>query len=48
MARVLIIDDSPDMLDMLSTFFERRTSHEVILAKNGKSGLDKARDSLEL
>jgi len=42
MARVLIIDDSPDMLDMLSTFFERRTSHEVILAKNGKSGLDKA------
>jgi pilus assembly protein CpaE len=42
MARVLIIDDSPDMLDMLRTFFERRTSHEVILAKNGKSGLAKA------
>jgi pilus assembly protein CpaE len=39
MARVLIIDDSPDMLDMLRTFFERHTGHEVMLAKNGKNGL---------
>ncbi|MCD6285716.1 MAG: response regulator [Anaerolineae bacterium] len=39
MARVLIIDDSPDMLAMLRTFFKRRTSHEVMLATNGKNGL---------
>ncbi len=46
MARVLIIDDSTDMLDMLSTFFERRTSHEVIVAKNGKNGLAMAMEKI--
>jgi pilus assembly protein CpaE len=44
MARVLIIDDSPDMLAMLRMFFERRTAHEVLVAKNGREGLDLAFD----
>lgn len=42
MARVLIIDDSSDMLAMLRMFFERRTPHEVISGKNGKEGLELA------
>lgn len=42
MARVLIIDDSSDMLAMLRMFFERRTPHEVLLSKNGREGLDLA------
>ena len=44
MARVLIIDDSADMLAMLRMFFERRTAHEVLAAKNGREGLDLAFD----
>jgi pilus assembly protein CpaE len=44
MARVLIIDDSPEMLDMLRLFLERRASHEVIMAKSGKIGLAMAVD----
>jgi len=46
MARILVIDDSPDMLAMLRTFFERRTSHEVTLATSGKSGLAKATEKV--
>lgn len=42
MARVLIIDDSPDMQDMLRLFFERRTDFEVMIAANGKQGLSMA------
>lgn len=42
MARVLIIDDSADMLSLLRMFFERRTDHEVILTQNGREGLEKA------
>jgi CheY-like chemotaxis protein len=42
MARVLIVDDSADMLSLLRMFFERRTNHEVILTKNGQEGLEKA------
>lgn len=45
MARVLVIDDSSDMLAMLRMFFERRTEHDVVLAKNGKEGLAKAFES---
>ncbi|MCJ7549832.1 MAG: response regulator [Anaerolineae bacterium] len=45
MARVLVIDDSPDMLAMLRTFFERRTSHDVVLTTNGKSGLAMATEN---
>ena len=42
MARILIVDDSADMLSLLRMFFERRTDHEVILTQNGKEGLAKA------
>ena len=42
MVKVIIIDDSPDMLSMLEAFFGRRTSHEVILCKDGKEGLAQA------
>ncbi len=46
MARVLVIDDSPEILAMLRTFFERRTSHEVMVATNGKSGLAMATEKV--
>lgn len=39
MARILVVDDSPDMQAFLRTFFKRRTNHEVEIAKNGKEGL---------
>lgn len=39
MARVLIIDDSLDILTLLRAFFQRRTSHEVLVARNGEEGL---------
>jgi CheY-like chemotaxis protein len=44
MARILIIDDNPDMLAMLHMFFERRTEHEILVAKTGREGLDIAFD----
>jgi len=44
MARVLIIDDSPDILQLLGTFFERRTSHRVLSATDGRTGLELAMD----
>ena len=46
MARVLVIDDSPDMRATLRKFFERSTSHEVMVAKNGKLGLAMAREKV--
>ncbi len=42
MVKVIIIDDSPDMLSMLRVFFERRTSYEVIACKDGQEGLAQA------
>ncbi len=42
MGRVLIIDDSNEMLDMLRAFFERRTPHEVIACDNGREALQTA------
>jgi len=42
MARVLIIDDSIDVLTLLQAFFRRRTSHEVLVARNGEEGLHQA------
>lgn len=44
MARILIIDDSPDMLAMLRMFVERRTNHEPLLARSGGEGLAMAFD----
>lgn len=39
MARILVVDDSPDMLAMLRQYFERRTEHEVIEATSGEEAL---------
>jgi pilus assembly protein CpaE len=44
MARVLIIDDSGEMLSMLRMFFERHTAHKVLVAEEGKEGLNLAYD----
>ncbi len=42
MARVLIVDDSIDVLTLLQAFFRRRASHEVLIARNGEEGLHQA------
>ncbi len=42
MARVLIIDDSPEILTLLRVFFERKTQHEVLLCTNGADALTQA------
>lgn len=42
MARVLIIDDNPDILALLRLFFERNTAHEALLCTNGEEGLAQA------
>lgn len=41
MARVLIVDDNVDMLEMLRVMLQRM-GHEVILSADGKDGLEKA------
>ncbi len=38
MARILVIDDEPGMLDLLDTVL-RRMGHEVVLAERGRKGL---------
>ena len=40
MARVLLIDDDPDLLDVLTLSFEDG-GHEVLTARDGKAGLEK-------
>jgi CheY-like chemotaxis protein/MinD-like ATPase involved in chromosome partitioning or flagellar assembly len=42
MARILIVDDNADMLNMLRMVIERQTQHGVILAHSGKDALKKA------
>ncbi|MBN1260976.1 MAG: response regulator [Anaerolineae bacterium] len=42
MARILIIDDNPEMLEMLHLILRERGKHEVILAADGQDGLTKA------
>ena len=39
MSRILIIDDTPDLRDLLKTFFEAQ-GHEIIEASSGKKGLE--------
>ncbi|MBN1249289.1 MAG: response regulator [Anaerolineae bacterium] len=39
MARILMIDDSPEMLAMLNLVFENRSDYEIVLAKSGEEGL---------
>lgn len=43
-AKILVIDDEPDMLDFLSTFFKDR-NFEVFAATNGREGFSKAKEA---
>ena len=42
MAKILVIDDEPDMVEMLKAALES-ASHQVIAAYNGQEGIEKAR-----
>ena len=42
MARILIIDDDPDLLEMIKLLIERRRGHEAVLSADGESGVQKA------
>jgi DNA-binding response OmpR family regulator len=42
-ARILIVDDEPDLLDMVSLRMEAN-GYQVIRASDGEEGLDKARN----
>ncbi len=41
MARILVVDDEPDMVEMIKAALES-ASHQVIAAFNGKEGIEKA------
>ncbi len=43
MARILVVDDNADLLQMIRTLLEQRGGHEVILSADGEDGLAKAR-----
>ncbi len=42
MARILVIDDNADLLQMIRMLLEGRGHHQVILSAEGKDGLEKA------
>ena len=42
MAKILVIDDEPDMVEMLKAALES-ASHQVIAAYNGQEGIEKAK-----
>lgn len=42
MARILVVDDNTDLLQMIRLLLEERGGHEVILAADGEDGLRKA------
>jgi len=42
MARILIVDDDPDIVESVTTVLESK-NHEVIQAYGGKEGLEKAK-----
>jgi CheY-like chemotaxis protein len=42
MARILLVEDTPEVWDLLSRRLTRR-GHEVLLAHDGQAGLDRAR-----
>jgi two-component system alkaline phosphatase synthesis response regulator PhoP len=42
MARILVVDDEPDMVEMIKAALES-ASHQVIAAFDGKEGIEKAR-----
>jgi pilus assembly protein CpaE len=43
MARILIVDDDPELLEMIKLLVERRRGHEAILSADGEDALSKAR-----
>lgn len=43
MARILVVDDNADLLQMIRMLLEARGGHEVILSAEGEDGLAKAR-----
>jgi len=45
MARILVIDDNTDLLQMIRLLLEERGGHQVILAAEGEDGLRKAVES---
>jgi len=42
MAKILVVDDDPDMVEMIKTALES-ASHTVFAAYNGQEGIEKAR-----
>ncbi len=42
MAKILVVDDEPDMVEMIKAALES-ASHQVIAAFNGKEGIEKAK-----
>jgi two-component system alkaline phosphatase synthesis response regulator PhoP len=42
MAKILVVDDEPDMVEMIKTALEG-AAHQVVTAFNGQEGLNKAR-----
>jgi len=42
MAKILVVDDEPDVVEMLKTALES-ASHQVVAAYNGQEGIEKAR-----
>jgi CheY-like chemotaxis protein len=42
MAKILVIDDDPELLDMLQLLLEERGGHEAVLSSDGESGLARA------
>jgi two-component system alkaline phosphatase synthesis response regulator PhoP len=42
MAKILVVDDEPDVVEMIKAALES-ASHRVIAAYNGKEGIEKAR-----
>jgi len=42
MAKILVVDDSPTILEMAKSILEEN-HHEAIIAQDGKEGLEKAR-----
>jgi twitching motility two-component system response regulator PilH len=43
MARILVVDDNADLLQMIRMLLEERGGHEVMLSAEGEDGLAKAR-----
>lgn len=42
MAKILVVDDEPDMVNMIKAALES-ASHQVVTAYNGQEGIEKAR-----